>query len=238
MNARMAAAAGVALGLCLGAEAGAATPPGGFTFTPPAGWLDVSRGAPEAERQKAPPALLAQAEKLAFVAFEPGSEADGFVENMNAVVQTGKRAPLPTAEGLAEVERGLAAEFKLQGMTYRSQKLEVVKVAGVTSGRIVGEVKGAIGEIADVIYLIPGKMAYATVTFTTTPDKLAHYQPLFEAAAQATRGAVEPASESQRKSAQLGTIIGGIVGALAAFLASHWWRKRREAAAGPAVTGT
>ena len=231
MNARMASVAGVVLGLGLGAYAvaGADTATGGFTFSPPTGWLDVSRGAPEAQRQKAPPALLAQADKLAFVAFEPQSETDGFVENMNAVVQTGKRAALPTPEGLAEVERGLTAQFKLQGMTYHPQKVEVVKVAGVTSGRIVGEVKGPMGGIADVIYLIPGEMAYATLTFTTTPDKLAHYEAIFEAAAQATRGAVEPASASQRTGAKVGTIIGGIVGALSAFWASRRWRRRRQA---------
>ena len=200
MNARMVLVAGVALGLGLAARAvaGDGTAPGGFTFSPPPGWVDVSRGAPEAQRQKAPPALLAQADKLAFVAFEPGSEGDGFVENMNAVVQTGKRAPLPTAEGLGEVQTGLTAQFKQQGMTYTPKKLEVVKVAGVTSGRMVGEIKGPMGAIADVIYLIPGKMAYATVTFTTAPDKLAHYESIFEAAAQATRGAVEPPSASQR----------------------------------------
>jgi hypothetical protein len=233
MNARMVPVAGVVLGLGLGAYAVASAAPGGFTFSPPPGWLDVSRGAPEAQRQKAPPALLAQADKLAFVAFEPQSEADGFIENMNAVVQTGKRAPLPTAEALGEVESGLRAQFKLQGMTYTPQKLEVVKVAGVTSGRIVGEVKGPMGGIADVIYLIPGDMAYATVSFTTTPDKLAHYAPIFEAAVQSTRGAVEPASASQRLGAKVGTIIGGIAGALGAFWASRRWRKRREAATRP-----
>jgi hypothetical protein len=234
MRARVAICAGMVLGLWLGtsAVAGAGAAPGGFTFSVPPGWLDVSRGAPEPQRQKAPRALIAQADNpnMAFVAFEPDSEGDGFVENMNAVVQTGKRAPLPTAEGLAELERGLAAQFGLQGMTYLSQRLEVVKVAGVTSGRMVGEVKGPLGHVANVIYLIPGEMAFATLTFTTTPDKLGRYQPIFEAAAQGTRGAVEPPSASQRLGAQIGAVVGGCAGAVVAVWATRRRRKRRDAA--------
>src|SRR5687767_8677696 len=100
----------VSLGLLLGATtlAGAqAAGTGGFTFSPPPGWIDISRGAPEAQRQKAPPALLAQADNpgMAFVAFDPASADDGFVENMNAVVETGKRPPLMTPAGLDELTK-------------------------------------------------------------------------------------------------------------------------------------
>jgi len=73
---------------------------------------------------------------------------------------------------------------------------------------------------------------------TTTPDKLAHYAPIFEAAAQATRGAVEPQSSSMAAGALSGAVIGGIAGAVGAFLAVRAKRKRQAAApAKPSASG-
>jgi hypothetical protein len=233
----------VSLGLLLAARAAAAEPgAGGFTFSPPPGWIDISRGAPEAQRQKAPPALLAQADNpgMAFVAFEPASgDDDGFVENMNAVVETGKRPPLATREGLVELEKMLETELGKQGMTYRSLKMEIVKVGGVTAGRLVGEMKVPNGLVNLVQFAIPGKQSHATLTFTTTPDKLAHYEPIFDAAAQATLGAVEPrAGSSITDSAIRGAIIGGIAGGIGALIAGMMKRRRRAAvAARPPASG-
>lgn len=226
----------VSLGLLLaaGGAAGAETGAGGFTFSPPPGWIDISRGAPEAQRQQAPPALVAQADNpgMAFVAFDPASGDDGFVENMNAVVETGKRPPLATPEGLVELEKMLETELGKQGMTYRSLKMEVVKVGGVTAGRLVGEMKVPNGLVNLVQFAIPGKQSHATLTFTTTPDKLAHYEPIFDAAAQATLGAVEPrAGSSIKDSAIRGAIIGGIAGGIGALIAGMMKRRRRAAEA-------
>src|SRR5689334_2369083 len=119
--------AGVISGLLLGTAGTAVAGAGGFVFAPPAGWIDISRDAPEAQRQKAPPALLEQANngQMAYVAFEPDSADDGFVENMNAVVQTGKHPLLATPAGLAEMEKGLEGEIAKRGMTYRPLKIEV-----------------------------------------------------------------------------------------------------------------
>ena len=68
----------MSLGLLLGAvaAAGAETGAGGFTFSPPPGWIDISRGAPEAQRQKAPPALLAQADNPGSVVPSPRERGD------------------------------------------------------------------------------------------------------------------------------------------------------------------
>ena len=200
------------------------------------GAIDISRGAPEAQRQKAPPALVAQADNpgMAFVAFEPASgDDDGFVENMNAVVETGERPPLATPEGLAELEKALETELGKQGMTYRSLKTEVVKVGGVTAGRLVGEMKVPNGAASTwSSSRSPASSPHATLTFTTTPDKLAHYEPIFDAAAQATLGAVEPrAGSSIKDSAIRGAIIGGIAGGIGALIAGMMKRRRRAAAA-------
>jgi hypothetical protein len=228
----------VVVGLLLGASAtaGAAPGPGGFTFSPPPGWIDISRGAPEAQRQKAPPGLLAQADNpaMSFVAYEPGSEDDNFIENMNAVVETGKRPPLMTPAGIAELEKVLEAELGKQGLSYRSLKMEVVKIAGVTAGRLVGELKLPSGQVSLIQFAMPGENAHATLTFTTTPDKLAHYEPMFDAAAQATRGLVEPRSSSIADSALRGAIIGGIAGGIGALIAGLVKRRKRAAQAAAA----
>ena len=234
--------AAINLALLLGAgatvAAGAGPDTGGFTFSPPPGWIDISRGAPEAQRQKAPPALLAQADNpsMAFVAFDPMSDDDGFVENMNAVVETGKRPPLMTPTGLTELAKMLETELGKQGMTYRSLKKEVVKIGGVTAGRLVGELKLPSGVVNLVQFAIPGERAHATLTFTTTPDKLSHYEPIFDAAAQATRGAVEPRSSSIAAMAVRGAIIGGIAGGIAALVLGLVKRRKRAADANKPLT--
>jgi len=223
----------VIVGLLGGAAAVAHAGPGGFTFTPPPGWIDVSRGAPEAQRQRAPGALQAQANNpdIAFFAVEPDAGDDGFVENMNAVVQTGKPALLATPAGLAEMEKTLQAELAKQGLTYRALKTEVVKVAGVTSGRLVGELKAPNGAVDLVQYAIPGDHAMATLTFTTAPANLARNEALFEAAAQATRGAVEPRRGSLLLGAILGgAIIGGIVAGIVVLVVMLAKRKRTAVA--------
>ena len=233
---------GLILGLWLAAGGIAVAEPdnGGFTFSPPAGWIDISRGAPEAQRQKASPALLAMADnpRMPFVAFEPDSDADGFVENVNAVVQTGKRPPLATPAMLAELVKAVEGQLAAQGMTYRSLKQELVKIGGVTAGRLVGELTAPNGHVSLVQYAIPGARAHAMLTFTTVPEKLSHYEPIFEAAAQATRGVVDPsASSSEKLGSFVGMIVGGLVGGIVTLIAARARRKRRDTATTPGVPG-
>ena len=209
---------------------------GGFTFTPPPGWIDVSRGAPEAQRQKAPAELRAQADNpaIAYLAVDLAHADDGFAENMNAVVQTGARPPVPTREGLAEMVKTVQAQAAQQHAEYRSSKMEVVKVAGVTSGRFVGEVRAASGLSTSLVqYVIPGERAFAALTFITTPQKLAEYEPIFEASAQATRGAVEPRPGPQLLGAAIG-IVAGIAAAAIGSMFAIREKARRKAQASTA----
>lgn len=219
------------IGLLLLGSANASAGPGGFTFTPPAGWVDISRGAPEAQRAKATPALRAQADNpvITFMAMDPEHWDDGFVENMNVVVQTGKRALPSTPEVLAEVAKAAEAQAAKAGLTYRTTKMEVVKVAGVSAGRLEAELKSPAVATKLVQYVIPGEMSEAMLTFTTTPTNFARYAPLFDASAQATVGAVEPQTRSMRDSAQLGAIAGAIGGAVGALLVVRSKRRRQLA---------
>ena len=151
---------------------------------------------------------------------------------MNVVVDTGKLPLLLTPAGVAEISNGLAPYFAQQGLSYRPLKKEVVKVAGVTAGRLVGELTLPTGDVTALVqYSVPGDMSHATITFTTTPENLIHYEPIFEAAAQATRGAVEPRPKRSIGSAVLRDgIIGGIAGGIAALVLALVKRRRRAAA--------
>jgi hypothetical protein len=209
---------------------------GGFTFTPPPGWVDVSRGTPAAERQKAPPDLLAKADNsaVAFLAVDLAHADDGFAENMTAIVQTGARPPVPTAEALAEMVKGMETQAAQQQAQYHSSKAELVKVAGVSSARFVGEMKSASGVVTSLVqYAIPGERSFAALTYTTTPQKLAEYEPIFEASAQATRGAVEPKPGPAVPSSVIG-ILAGLAAGIASMLAIRA-KRRSHPPPGPAA---
>jgi hypothetical protein len=233
MTKRARTAGGLAIGLLMLAAGRASAGPGGFTFTPPTGWVDISRGAPEAQRQKAPPALRAQADNptITYLAMDPEHWDDGFVENMNVVVQTGKRALPATREVLAEVVKAAEAEAKKGNLEYHATKIEVVKVGGVNAGRIEVDMTAPGVESKMVQYMIPGDKSQAMLTYTTTPANFAQYAPLFDASAQATLGAVEAPSSSALGSGQIGAIAGGIGGAVGGLLVARARRRKQQEAA-------
>lgn len=173
---------------------------------------------------------------IAYLAVDLAHDDDGFAENMNAIVQTGARPPLPTREGLAEMVKTIQGQAAQRHAEYRSSKVELVKVGGVTSGRFVGEMKAASGLVTSLVqYAIPGERAFAVLTFTTTPQKLAEYEPIFEASAQATRGAVEPRPGSPLPSLVIGILagVGAAIGSMSAIRAKAR-RKAQATSAGPA----
>ena len=228
MTKRARTSGGLAIGLLVLAAGSASAGPGGFTFTPPTGWVDISRGAPEAQRQKAPPALRAQADNpsITFLAMDPEHWDDGFVENMNAVVQTGKGALPATPEVLAEVAKAAEAEAAKAGLKYHATKMEIVKLGAVNAGRVEAEMT-APGVVSKMVqYMIPGNKSQAMLTYTTTADHFARYVPLFDASAQATLGAVEAPTSSMLGSAQIGAIAGAIGGAVGALLVLRSKRRR------------
>jgi hypothetical protein len=208
---------------------------GGFTFTAPPGWVDISRGTPEAQRQKAPADLLAKADNkaVAFVAVDLAHADHGFAENMVAIVQTGASPPVPTPDALGDMVKGMQEQAARQQSQYHSSKAELVKVAGVTSARFVGETKSASGEVMALVqYAIPGERAFAALTYTTTPQKLAEYEPIFHASAQATRGAVEPKPGPVVPSSVIG-ILAGLAAGIASMLAIR--AKRRSHTRAPSA---
>jgi hypothetical protein len=224
-------------GLLLAGPAAAGDVPGGFTFTPPPGWIDISRGAPEAQRRLAPPALLAQADDpaMAFFAIAPDRYNDGSVDYMRAVVRPDVLPPVVTAATLTELAAGIEDEFSRQGLAYRALKQDLIKVAGVNGGsRLVGELQTPNGVMTLIQYSIPGDRSHAALTFRTTPERFARDESIFEASAQATRGAVEPRPQAPWWKNMAGDFIAGAAGGGLAILFARFVYRRRRARAGAA----
>jgi hypothetical protein len=216
-----------ALGAVLGAQGVARGAPGGIVFSPPPGWLDLSPGTPPENRKKAPPAFVAQADShaYAFLAVDVDHADDDFAENVNAVVRTGVRPGRMTVKMLDEFCKAVEGDVHQHGVSYALLKKELVQIDGVTVGRIVGDVKTAAFTARSVSYAMTGDGSQAMLTFSTSPAAFARYEPIFDAAAKATRGLVEPPNASE----SLGSIVGGIAGALGATFGVAAYKRKKKA---------
>jgi hypothetical protein len=202
---------------------------GAFQFRVPDGWTNLSPDAPPSELVKAPPQLLEQVRSAGFVfyAADLAHADDGFMENVNVTVGPGGERVTPAV--LDDVASRMDAEVKKQGdASYRVIEKGVVTIGAATAGRFVGELGLQAMTVKQIVYLIPGASSQAVVTYSTTPAEFARYQPIFDAAAQATVGAADPPSTLQRYASRAGrgALVGGILGGLAALVAGLARRKK------------
>jgi hypothetical protein len=158
---------------------------------------------------------------------------DGFAENFNAIVDPGSE---PITEKLLDVvASGMSAEIgKQAGGSAEVRERGLVNVGGVRAGRLVADIHlGAINTRA-MMYILPGKDEHAVVTYSAAPDAFDSYRPIFEAAAEATRGVVEPAGFWERIGAgalsggMRGMLIGATVGVIVGLL-TVLFRKKKAA---------
>jgi len=185
----------------------------GFTFKVPDGWTDLSPGAPAANFQGVAPKVLAEAHSGKYVAYamDLAHADDGFAENFNAIVDPGSE---PITEQLLDaVATGMSAELgRTAGGSAEVRERGLVTVAGVRAGRLVADIHlGAIHTRA-MMYILPGKDEHAVVTYSAAPETFDQYRPVFEAAAQATGGVVEPQTYWGKLFS--GALSGGMRGAL------------------------
>jgi hypothetical protein len=227
-----AAAVAVAAALPPATRAHADAPTSRFTFHVPAGWTDLSPGAPEANFAAVPKPLLdtIRARPMAFYAFDLTSGDDGFLENVNANVVVGAEpiTPAIVAAALRDVDNGLRA----MGGRYESLEQSTVEIDGVTVGRAVGVMH--LGPIVSkqLAYLLPGDDQSAIVTYSSTPEAFDRYLPIFEDAVRKTRGLEPPSTFWGRvlRSAGRGALFGGIASAIAVTLFGLVRRRRARAA--------
>jgi hypothetical protein len=201
-----------------------------FKFAVPPGWTDLSPGAPADNWKGVPPELAQQvrAGSFAFYAADVAGSNDGFMENVNATVLPG-RAKV-TMQVLDQIAADLGAEVsrQLPGVQLQVLEKKLVEIHGVTCGRLVGLMQGAGTRAKQVQYLLPGPTEAAMVTYSTTPEKFAHYEPIFDAAAAATGGLGE--GRSIGDSALRGAIFGGVSAAIAVTLLGLLKMRRRKKA--------
>ena len=81
---------------------------------------------------------------------------------------------------------------------------QLLPIGGVTVARYLGELDVDGKRIKQLGWLMPGHGQSASLTYSTTDDQFAHYEPIFDAAARATTGLADPAEEL---GGQLGRVL-------------------------------
>ena len=127
-----------------------------------------------------------------------------------------------TAFVMANVQPGATAVTEeVLGQASNARAKRLVDWNGVTVGRIVDEATTDDGKtVARVIFLIPGEDEHAVLTYATAPDELARYEKIFDDAARATKGMVQPPNFWQRilRGTGRGAFLGFIGAALALII--------------------
>jgi hypothetical protein len=169
-----------------------AAAPSQFVFKVPAGWVDYSEKAAPADIARIPPVVVEEARKnhFAFCAADIDHADDGFMENVNAIVEPGTAKIDMTF--MHQLGESIAEEAKKSGSNHHVVELGLAKAGSVTVGRYVSELGAPPNTVKQVGYILPGKDQHAIVTYSTTPAEFARYAPIFDQAAQATLGVEEP----------------------------------------------
>lgn len=169
----------------------------GLGFKVPAGWVDLSPGAPAANFARVPAEMARQVKAANFIFFAADADhAGAFTTNANALL-VGEKARRVTDDVLDEAVKGLLDEIaKAPGRSYTPRDKAVLDIGGVSVGRFSGELSLGVGQpVSQVGYVLPAKDGMVVLTFSTTKEQLASYQPVFEAAVRATTGLVQPEAE-------------------------------------------
>jgi hypothetical protein len=203
----------------------------GFTFPVPAGWLDLSPGAPEANFAQLPPqyrALLRSPSIQSFAA-DLSHTVDGFTPNVNVVLVEGNARI--TAEKVDEAARGMLEAMQQQVPGVRLVDKGLTTVDGVKALRIVYDAEPGGRALRQMAIVIPGVPKSAVVTYSALRSQFDAMRPAFDAHATSIRGAREASLLERIDGGQVaratlgGAILGAIVGGVVALV-----RRRRKRA--------
>ncbi|MFZ5784813.1 MAG: hypothetical protein ACOY3Y_00090 [Acidobacteriota bacterium] len=205
-----------------------------FRFELPAGWLNLSRGAPPENFRGLPQAVIERARATAVTALDVAGAGDGFAENLNVVITRcpGRFDDALLEKIVAEAPRSIAREAP--GASFQLVERGVTSIGGVNAGRLVYDLTLGAQKLRQLQLHLPSGRLCAIATYTATPETFARYLPIFEASARATGGLAEPPEEGFLarilRSAGRGALIGGIAGGLGALLFGLLRRRKRGAA--------
>ena len=199
----------------LGSPALAADEP--VTFQIPAGWTDLSPGAPEVNFGGFPAPLVKEARsgKYAAMAFDVDHATPAFSANMNALVLDG--AASLDQKSLATFLEEFATTSAKQGLHTTPVDAVLRDVNGVTWAVITRRMKSGPLLVIQMTWLIPCGKRHAVITWSAEEARFEEYRPTFEKAALATTGA-RAAPGFDWSAFALAGLVGGVVAALIAFL--------------------
>lgn len=200
-----------------------------LAFPVPAGWLDLSPAAPEANFQSLPQDFVRTVRGGQFraFAFDVAHTENGFTPNLNAVAVD---PPIRITErNRDELVRALFGPIEQQVPGAKLVEQDVVPIAGVKALRIVYDSAQGGAPLRQMAVLVPGVPNAAVVTYTALRTQFPALRGAFEAhaasitGAQESRGAIAGVASG---GALVGGIVGGIAGAVAGVVA---WRRRHAA---------
>jgi hypothetical protein len=198
-----------------------------LAFPVPAGWLDVSPGAPEANFANLPPQLVEtlRSGKMKAFAFDVAHASDGFTPNFNAVAVD--RRLRVTQANRDEAVRTLFEGIQAQAPGARLVEHDIIEISGVNALRMVYDAEPGGMALRQMAVVVPGVPESAVVTYTALRTQFPALRSSFEAHAASIRGA--EASRGVLAAGGRGAVIGAIVGALVGGVAMLVRRRRRSA---------
>jgi hypothetical protein len=162
-----------------------------FSFQLPDGWRDLSRSAPAENFRGLPPEAVlaareANADVDAFAAAIDGAEKD------NAAFMTVETYDCPGRFTDDALKALVGAQSSFGGQDVKLDDAKLVKIGGISAARLVLTTVASGGtQVRGLQYHVPSGGKCAAVTYITEEPAFARYLPLFEAAAQATKGLQE-----------------------------------------------
>lgn len=192
-----------------------------LTFPVPAGWIDLSPGAPEENFAALPPSARAtlRAQKVHAFFADRADASEGFAPNLN-VILVAKKPPRITEEKLDEAVAQLTEAMKQQLPSLRLVEKGIVTLGDVKMLRVVYDADNAGRELRQMTVVVPGTPQSGIVTYSALRTQFDAMRPAFDAHVLSIQGAREPGSLSwfDWGAALRAALVGGAIGALVGFV--------------------
>jgi hypothetical protein len=185
----------------------------------PAGWLDLSPGAPEENFRRVPPdfASWIRGQRLTACAFDLAHTENGFTPNFNANPVKGNARI--TESKLEKAVEEMMAGIRRLAPGARLVEHGIIDVSGVSALRIVYDAEYGGREVRQMAVVVPGVPDSAVVTYSALRSQFAALRATFDAHAASIRGGEEAGFlarldwGSVLRAAVIGGLIGAVVGA-------------------------
>jgi len=205
------------------AAAAASSDAAELKFHAPQGWIDLSRGAPEANFDSAPA-------KLAELARSGGFDAVAYDKRTGAImlvkVQDGTFAINDFM--LGAMSKGMEMFAKASGTKMELLSKDIREIGGVRVGRAVYALQR--NDMRQLIYFIPGRQKYAALTYTVGTAYFDGMVGALDEAAARTEGIHQEASPGVVQRELVGGVVAVALCAIGIAVLLVWNRRGRAKA--------